>query len=282
MSTRKQIGWIQTAPIIARNLTALGLSTDISADLDTLLDTAGRNSSPIPLQVSTSETGIGLICTGVNNRVKIVSSLTQSAIIDRGKAVYGRLTNDYTLRYYTRTGTTESTYTFTAATQIDFIFNYRFDSARLPADVLVDFPENETKSLVIANKLTNQPGFAHGDWFPVIYDNVLTDNYSEYNSTNGEFIPKVGGLYDIDAGVTLDNAFQLGNLAIYINGINTRYIDDKRLTTDNQLFSIGGGKIYLEAGNILTIRLLQLNTTSSTRSVTTEVKGTFLNITKVY
>lgn len=137
---RSQLDWIQAAPIVGLNLTVSGASTNVSTTLATLLNTAGRGGVAVPTQVSTGDTLPGLICTGVNNRVRVRRNGTEDPIRSGEEEVYARLTNAgavYTFTYYTNTNGTETAYTFAAATPIDFIVNYRFEAEHIPTDALV-------------------------------------------------------------------------------------------------------------------------------------------------
>ena len=137
---RKQIDWIQAAPIVGLNLSALAGSTDVSTPLSTLLNTAGRGGVAVPTQVSTSDAIMGLIVTGVNNRITLRNNSTKDPIRNGEEEVYARLTNAgavYTFTYYSNINGTETAYSFSSTTAIDFVAPYRFDADRFPTDALI-------------------------------------------------------------------------------------------------------------------------------------------------
>lgn len=137
---RSQLDWIQAAPIVGLNLSALGGSTNVSTPLSTLLNTAGRGGVAVPTQVSTSDTVIGLIVTGVNNRITLRNNITDDPIRNGEEEVYARLTNSgavYTFTYYSNLNGTETPYSFASTTAVDFVVPYRFDADRFPTDALI-------------------------------------------------------------------------------------------------------------------------------------------------
>jgi hypothetical protein len=92
----------------------------------------------MPVVASPDQNAIGIITTGVTNRVEIYASQTNNKIADaNGNEIYGRITEAggvYTISYFSLQNGTELGVTMAAGTAIDFEFNYRFDFARLPAD----------------------------------------------------------------------------------------------------------------------------------------------------
>jgi hypothetical protein len=137
---RRQIDWIQSAPIVGLNLSVSGGSTDVSTPLATLLNTAGRGSVAVPVQVSTSDAVIGLIVTGANNRITLRNAATKDPIRSGEEEVYARLTNAgavYTFTFYSNANGTEAAYSFASTTAIDFVVPYRFDADRFPTDALI-------------------------------------------------------------------------------------------------------------------------------------------------
>ena len=136
---RSQLDFILTAPILGIGLTVTGLSVNASASIATLLATAGRGAVSVPVQVSTSESVIGLITTGIN-RVTLRNSNNKDQIRQGTEEVYGKLTQAasvYTITFFYNNNGTETAYSFAASTPVDFAVSYRFDAARLPTDALI-------------------------------------------------------------------------------------------------------------------------------------------------
>ncbi len=137
---RKQIDWIQSAPVVGLGLSVTGESTNVSTPIATLLNTAGRGGVAVPTQVSTSDSVFGLIVTGANNRVTLRNATTKDPIRNGEEEVYARLTNSgavYTFTYFSNVNGTETAYSFATATTIDFVIAYRFDADRFPTDALI-------------------------------------------------------------------------------------------------------------------------------------------------
>lgn len=120
--------------------TADGASDVATTAITAALSTAGRGGVSVPLQVSASEEGAGIIATG-NNRIEIYDAGTEAKIRDTGgNEIYARLTHStgvYTVTYYSLVAGVETAYTAFSTRSIDFEFPYRFDMARLPSDFAI-------------------------------------------------------------------------------------------------------------------------------------------------
>lgn len=129
------------ASIRASNFTANGASATVTTAITTALSTAGDAASSVPLQAAAT-TGLGVLTTAPNNRCEVYNATSKDKFLDnKGEEVYARLTEAlgaYTLSFYTLPNNgTETAYTFSASTAIDFEFAYRFDFGRLPSDAIV-------------------------------------------------------------------------------------------------------------------------------------------------
>jgi hypothetical protein len=135
----KQINKILSAPIRVSAFSATGGSSVVTSAITTALSTAGNGGVSVPLQVSSAIDVMGLITSSPHNRVEIYSATPDDKIKDsNGDEVFARLTEAagvYTLTYYTLPDSgTETAYTFSGSTSVDFEVNYRFDFDRFPAD----------------------------------------------------------------------------------------------------------------------------------------------------
>lgn len=123
------------------NLTANGASATVTTAITTALSTAGEAASSVPLQAAAA-TGLGVLTTAPNNRCEVYNATSKDKFLaNNGEEVYARLTEAsgaYTLSFYTLPNNgTETAYTFSAPTAIDFEFAYRFDFGRLPGDAII-------------------------------------------------------------------------------------------------------------------------------------------------
>lgn len=136
-----QIEKIQSTYIRVGGLSATGASTNATSALTTAVSTAGNSGVAVPLQVSASVAGVGVVTAAPLNRVEIYDATTKGKILNSSFEVYGRLTEAagvYVLTYfYLAANGTETAHSFGSATSIDFEFIYRFDLHRLPADAIV-------------------------------------------------------------------------------------------------------------------------------------------------
>lgn len=137
----KQISRIISAPIRVAGFSASGASIVVTTAITTALSTAGDNGISVPVQTSPNVSSVGIIASVPNNRIEIYDSASQHKIqLASGDDVYGRLTvatGVYTLSFYSYPSGTETAYTFPAAQNIDFEFNYRFAFAQFPTDAIV-------------------------------------------------------------------------------------------------------------------------------------------------
>ncbi|MBW4596202.1 MAG: hypothetical protein KME46_25690 [Brasilonema angustatum HA4187-MV1] len=160
MLKAKQIDKILTANIRINGVSANGASTNVTTPITSALSTAGNGGVSVPLQVSANVNGIGVITGG--DRCEMYNSTTKQRISSAaGDEVYGKLTEAagvYTLTYYTLTDAgTETAYSFSSATNIDFKFNYRFDFVRYPTDAITSM------SVQVIDPITGNPVTAK--WF---------------------------------------------------------------------------------------------------------------------
>lgn len=138
----------QIIKVMAASIRVVGLavatttsSTNVTTPITTALATASDGAA-VPLVVSANATTPGVITMGASARVEIYQTTSKDKILaTNGEEVYARLSEAagvYTLSYFTLPNSgTETAYTFPAATNIDFEFNYRFDLHQLPADAII-------------------------------------------------------------------------------------------------------------------------------------------------
>lgn len=153
---KKQIDWVQSAPVLVQNFTTSATNSDnVTATITTALSSAGRNGVAVPLQISTDEDTQGVIVGGDFARIEIWNAANQDKIAgdDDNNEVYGRLTEStgtYTLSYYYLTDAgVETAYTFASPTAINFSFNYRFCAYNVPADAAIG---------LITRQISQDPG----------------------------------------------------------------------------------------------------------------------------
>ncbi|MGL4622765.1 MAG: hypothetical protein ACRCZS_27525, partial [Chroococcidiopsis sp.] len=289
---RSQLNWMQSAYIVGTGVNAFSTSTNITGKLSTMLATAGRGGVSVPLQESLNDDDLGLVCAEPNNRIILRNNATKDPILNGKEEVYARLTKPglvYLLSYFRNVAGIETAYSFATSTTIDFIVPYRFDADRLPIDALISaqaallHPDmSNTRPLVRATMTVDQPGFTHGNWLPVIYNNELVDSDTTYNPITGEFtVPvELSDNYEINAGAQVNLGCTVLNLTVFVNNVVTRFLNDQRTPADTLLCIIGTCKLFLNAGDVVTIRLIQLNTTAANRSVLIDAGSSFLNITR--
>lgn len=146
----------------ALNFSAAGSSSNVTAAITTVLSTAGRGGTSVPLQVANTIESVGVVTTASDNRVEIWRTSDGAKIASAGNEVYGRITEAggvYTLSYFTSVGGTETAHTFASATGIDFYFSYRFDLARIPTNFA---------TRLVARNVSQDPGGGGGSsaqWF---------------------------------------------------------------------------------------------------------------------
>lgn len=134
----KQIFKILACPVRIDGFTTTVSTSDIiTTDLTTILTTAGSGGAAVPLVVSPDDQTLGVITTGVSNRIEIWDNTSRLKIQDGdGNEVYGRITEAagvYTISYYSIVAGTETAFSFDGR-DIDFSVNYRFDFNRFPGD----------------------------------------------------------------------------------------------------------------------------------------------------
>jgi hypothetical protein len=172
----KQIERVIAAPVRVGGLSVAGStsSTTVTTPITTALSTVADGSS-VPLQVS-SGNGPGVITTGANNRIEIYNATTKDKILAaNGEEVYGRLTEAgavYTLSYFTLPNSgTETAYTFTVATSIDFEFSYRFNLHQLPTDAIIGM---RTRNVSDDPASGNSGGGPFGESLAITATNTIT------------------------------------------------------------------------------------------------------------
>lgn len=138
----KQIKKIFAGRVRVAGFTTTATSSDtVTTDLTTALTTAGFNGGSVALTPSTGETTAGVITTGANNTALIFDATTGLPLDDgSGNEVYGRITEAagvYTLSYYSLVAGVETAYSFSAPTDIDFEFSYRYEFKDLPTDAII-------------------------------------------------------------------------------------------------------------------------------------------------
>lgn len=128
-------GYVRT-----EGITANGSSVDITSDITTTLATAGFEGNPVAVTPSPDVASPGIIVTPGFNRIEIYDNTTKEKFTELSNEVYGRLTEAagvYTLSFFYLDGGSETVYAFTAPTDIDIEFGYRFKLGDLPTDIFI-------------------------------------------------------------------------------------------------------------------------------------------------
>lgn len=115
----------------------------IDAELDPVLSTAGRNSTPVPKQASPDIDTEGIVISAGENRVLVYETGSQNVIKDvvSQEEVYARVTEiqegGFKLDFYILDDTgTENPYTLDSG-NYDFFIPYRFTFEKLPDDAMI-------------------------------------------------------------------------------------------------------------------------------------------------
>ena len=122
----------------------LGQSASIAVDpvaMQALLNTAGRNATPVPYAPSADIDTMGVVTAVGENRVLVYQNGSQNVIqSNTGEEVYGRITTDgtnFTLNFFTlEDDGNETAYTIGEGTY-DFFMPYRYSFEKLPDDALI-------------------------------------------------------------------------------------------------------------------------------------------------
>lgn len=139
----KQINKVISAPIKIVGLSVLGgvNVTTVTAEITSVLATAGQGGVTVPTQVSADVYSVGVVTTSPNNKSEIFDSTLKTPVVDlNGNEVYGRIVwtgSDYNLEYFSLISGIETAYVTQGAYTFDFDFVYRFDFNTLPADYAV-------------------------------------------------------------------------------------------------------------------------------------------------
>lgn len=225
----KQVIKIVSAPIRVSNFSASSTSSTITTAISTAVSTAGAGGVSVPLQVSSSDSTIGVIASGTSNRIEIADSDTKDKITDGdGNEVYGRLTHAtgvYTLTYYSLVDGTETSYSFSSATNIDFEFNYRFDFARLPTDFAIAIGTRN-----IAQDPRSSGGTPFAEALTVTAQNTLANLTKTPISAstlelllNGESFNSLSGAFSVSGKTITWNAVTAGVTIETTDGVFVRY-----------------------------------------------------------
>lgn len=135
----KQINKLLAGYVRITGFSASGTDDDITADITSILATAGFEGSPVPVQPSTDVKTQGVVVVG-NNRAEIYDNNTQEKIDFSSNEIYGRITESsgtYTISYFFLDNGSETIHDFTSPTAIDIEFPYRFQLGSLPTDVFI-------------------------------------------------------------------------------------------------------------------------------------------------
>ena len=148
---------------------------DITTAVTTAANTAGRNGTPVPVQVSTDIDTQGFVLTGI---VQVSDSKTKPMADSNGNEIYGRLTQAagvYTLSFYSMVSGVETAYTMAASATFNVILGYRYDfrylpptatrsplSVRVAQDPVGAGATREVVSVTAVNTLANLAGTPNG------------------------------------------------------------------------------------------------------------------------
>jgi hypothetical protein len=161
----KQIDKPLAGPVVVQTFNANGGSATVTTPITNALSTAGNGGTSVPLQDSASG-GIGIMISSGNNIVSIYNSTTKDPVASAsGEEVYGKLTSAagvYTLSFFSNENGTETAYSFSSATNIDFVFSYVYSFEKYPHDAALrvhqkyvgDDPQIATPGTLVKEQLT--------------------------------------------------------------------------------------------------------------------------------
>lgn len=201
------------------NFSASGASGTITTPLTTALSTAGDGGVSVPVQVATSSIGV---VTGVT--IPIFDNLLKRPFRDGdGDEVYGKITESsgaYTISYFSlNTSGVETSYTFASSTAIDFLFVYRFDFYRVPANFATAYPIGDI------NLPSTGGGGSSANWFteklPVTALNTITALTKTPTSATNVFLLVNGKVENAFGGASA--AFSVSGKNITWSAVNAGY-----------------------------------------------------------
>jgi hypothetical protein len=180
-----QIDYLQQNWIGLTSFSASGSTGNPTTAIATALNTAGKNGTVLPNQVSSS-TQMGFVNAG-NNTVLVYNTSTKELVRDgSNNAVYGRLTgvNPWTVSYYTVVGSTETAYSFSSATNIDLFIPYVYQAGRMPIDINVRTAQYAGNDLGVVGSATQPTYFAES--ITIATDNTIPALTKAPSSTSGK------------------------------------------------------------------------------------------------
>lgn len=201
------------------NFTANGLSGNITTAITLALSSAGNGGVSVPLQVAVS--GVGVI---TNVTVPIFDNALKKPLRNAdNNEVYGKITEsngDFTLSFFSLNATgTETAYTFSSATPIDFLIVYRFDFFRVPNNFATAYPIGDIN---LPSTGTNTVAKWFTEKLPVTLPNTVsaltktpTSNTNVFLHVNGKTENAFGGsgaAFSVNAKNITWNAANAGDL----------------------------------------------------------------------
>lgn len=120
---------------------------------------------------------------------------------------------------------------------------------------------------LVVVKQTSGQTIPHNISTTVIFNQVITDSFSAYNNSTGEFTAPVSGWYSVFTNLGVTTPAQILLAAVKVDGGDVRWLPRQDASGDI-LYGVGGSAVVqLTAGQKLTIALVQINSTSSSRTI---------------
>ncbi|MBW4597474.1 MAG: hypothetical protein KME46_32405 [Brasilonema angustatum HA4187-MV1] len=226
-----QVEKLLNAFVRVNNASATGGSITVTSGITTALSTAGEGGVAVPLQVA-SATQIGVVAPGV---VPLFANSTKKPLTDaNGNEVYGKLTEAsgvYTLTFYSNVNGTETAYSFSAATAIDYLISYKYDLGRYPSDAATAYPVGDIN-------IAAQSGSTIPRWYNeklnVTASNVVSSLSKLPQSATTVFLIVNGKVENAFGGASA--AFSMNNKDITWSATNAKY----SLTTSHEVIAFYG------------------------------------------
>lgn len=159
---------IQSAVIKLTGFSFTGTGAVITPEI-----TAALTAATLPNAVSTSESVVGLICSGGSNKVYMKEPNGDFITDAQGNRVYARLIQNgaaYELEFFSHDGTSENVFTFAASTSVDIVIPYRFPFSQFPVDALL-----LVKEFGVGDNATTTDVYGVSEVLTVVTQNTLPD-----------------------------------------------------------------------------------------------------------
>ena len=132
-----------------------------------------------------------------------------------------------------------------------------------------NFVSTANRPFVDAYRATTTQSCAHNAFTTLVFNTEYTDTNNAYNTTTGEFtVPAgLGGNYDINGFLSFTANATLLVVEAFVNGTVQRRLGQAQSSGDNVAGVSIVGTLRLTAGDIVTLRLYQLNSAAAARDL---------------